>query len=59
MSEADCVKLIIPYLKMHKNKRDTKNPTGYVMSVIFNCLTEEFTETHLDPYLNHFREGSN
>ena len=45
--------------KMHKNKRDTKNPTGYVMSVIFNCLTEEFTETHLDPYLNHFREGSN
>lgn len=44
--------------KMHKNKRDTKNPTGYVMSVIFNCLTEDFTEAHLDPYLNHFREGS-
>lgn len=42
--------------KMHKNTRDTKNPTGYVMSVIFNCLTEDFTETHLDPYLNHFRE---
>ena len=41
--------------KMHKNTRDTKNPTGYVMSVIFNCLTEDFTETHLDPYLNHFR----
>lgn len=41
--------------KMHKNQRDTKNPTGYVMSVIFNCLTEDFTETHLDPYLNHFR----
>ncbi len=44
--------------KMHKNKKDTKNPTGYVMSIIFNCLTEDFTETHLDPYLNHFREGS-
>ena len=43
--------------KMHKNMRDTKNPTGYVMSVIFNCLTEDFTETHLDPYLNHFRGG--
>lgn len=43
--------------KMHKNTRDTKNPTGYVMSVIFNCLTEDFTETHLDPYLNHFRGG--
>ena len=34
-----------------------KMPTGYVMSVIFNCLTEDFTETHLDPYLNHFRGG--
>ena len=44
--------------KMHKNKRDTKNPTGYVMSVIFNCLTEDFTETHLDSYLNHLRGGS-
>lgn len=43
--------------KMHRNRRDTKNPTGYVMSVIFNCLTEDFTETHLDPYLNHFRGG--
>lgn len=44
--------------KLHNNKRETKNTTGYVMSVIFNCLTEEFTETHLDPYLNSFREGS-
>lgn len=43
--------------KMHKNTRDTKNPTGYVMSVIFNCLTEDFTEAHLDPYLNNLRSG--
>lgn len=44
--------------KLHSTKRKTKNPTGYVMSVIFNCITEEFTETHIDPYLNSFREGS-
>ncbi|MCH5209451.1 MAG: replication initiator protein A [Oscillospiraceae bacterium] len=43
--------------KMHENKKDTKNPTGYVMSVIFNCLTEGYTETHLNPYLNHLRSG--
>lgn len=57
LCELDCTVLENALRKMHSNKRDTKNPTGYVMSVIFNCLTEEFTEVHLDPYLNHFRGG--
>lgn len=57
LCELDCSVLESALYKIHRNKRDTKNPTGYVMSVIFNCLTEDFTETHLDPYLNHFREG--
>ena len=57
LCELDYLVLESALHKMHKNQRDTKNPTGYVMSVIFNCLTEDFTETHLDPYLNHFRGG--
>lgn len=43
--------------KMHKNMHDIKNPPQYVMSVIFNCLTEGYTEIHLDPYLNNLRGG--
>lgn len=41
--------------KIHKNEKDINNSTGYVMSVIYNCLTEGFTEVHLDPYLNYLR----
>lgn len=58
LCEIDYMVLENALRKLHSNKRGTKNPTGYVMSVIFNCLTEELTETHLDPYLNSFREGS-
>lgn len=43
--------------KMHHNQKDINNKTAYVMSVIFNCLTEGYTETHLDPYLNKLRGG--
>ena len=45
-------------MKIHRNKQEVRNSTGYVMSVIFNCLTEGITETHIDPYLNHLRGGS-
>jgi hypothetical protein len=44
-------------IKIHRNKQEVRNSTGYVMSVIFNCLTEGITETHIDPYLNHLRGG--
>lgn len=44
----------------HKNESEIKNITGYIMSVIFNCITEEFTQAHIDPYLNSIRpKGGN
>ena len=40
---------------LHKNDRKIKNITGYVMSTIFNCITEEYSLLHVDPYLNAMR----
>lgn len=57
LCELDSSVLETALVKMHRNQNEIKNSTGYVMSVIFNCLTEGFTETHLDPYLNHLRGG--
>ena len=44
----------------HKNENEIKNITGYIMSTIFNCITEEYTQAHIDPYLNSIRpKGGN
>lgn len=41
---------------LHQNRdRPIKNITAYVMSVIFNCITEEYSLLHVDPYLNFLR----
>ena len=41
--------------KLHKNDKPISNMTAYVMSTIFNCITEEYTLLHIDPYLNALR----
>ncbi len=42
---------------LHQNRdRPVKNITAYVMSVIFNSITEEYSLLHVDPYLNSFRQ---
>ena len=41
--------------KIHKNDKPIKNITSYIMSVIFNCITEEYSFLHVDPYLNYLR----
>ena len=43
--------------KLHSNDRQIKNITGYVMIVIFNCITEEYSLLHVDPYLNYQRKS--
>lgn len=40
---------------MHRNDRKIKNITGYMMSTIFNCIAEEYSLLHVDPYLNYLR----
>lgn len=40
---------------LHKNEREISNITAYVMSTIFNCITEEYSLLHVDPYLNSLR----
>ncbi len=42
--------------KLHQNSRPISNMTAYVMSTIFNCITEEYTLLHIDPYLNALRQ---
>lgn len=42
--------------KLHKNDKPISNMTAYVMSTIFNCITEEYTILHIDPYLNSMRQ---
>lgn len=42
--------------RLHSNRdRPVKNLTRYVMSVIFNSLTEDYTLAHVDPFLNSMR----
>ena len=40
---------------LHKNEKKISNITAYVMSTIFNCITEEYSLLHVDPYLNSLR----
>ena len=56
MYEIDSGILQSALIKLHQNNRPIKNITGYVMSTIFNCITEEYSLLHIDPYLNSLRE---
>ena len=42
---------------LHRNDREISNITAYVMSTIFNCITEEYSLLHVDPYLNALRRN--
>ena len=41
--------------KLHTNDKQIKNITAYVMSTVFNTITEEYSLLHIDPYLNAMR----
>ena len=43
---------------LHRNDKPVRNITAYVMSTIFNCITEDYTLLHIDPYLNSIRTPS-
>ena len=36
-------------------EKNVKNATAYVMTTIFNCITEGVSDTMVDPYLNTLR----
>lgn len=55
MYEIDASTLQSALSKLHKNEKPIKNMTAYVMSTIFNCITEDCTLLHVDPYLNSLR----
>ena len=42
--------------KLHRNTAQIRNVTAYVMSTIFNCITEEYSAVHIDPFLNEMRQ---
>lgn len=56
MHEITAETLQTALFKLHKNDKPIGNMTAYVMSVIFNCITEEYTILHIDPYLNSLRQ---
>lgn len=42
--------------KLHANlDKDVKNSTAYVMSTLFNCISENESDLLVDPYLNSLR----
>ena len=41
--------------KLHRNTAQIRNVTAYVMSTIFNCITEEYSSVHVAPFLNEMR----
>ena len=59
MYEIDVTTLQSAIAKLNKNEKQIKNMTAYVMSTIFNCITEDCTLLHVDPYLNYMRERKN
>ncbi len=58
MYEIDASILQSVIYKLHKNQTTISNITAYVMSTIFNTITEEYSIIHVDPYLNSLREKS-
>ncbi len=55
MYEIDYSTLQSALANLHKNDKPIRNITAYVMSTIFNCITEEYSLLHVDPYLNSLR----
>ena len=55
MYEIDYNTLQSAVCNLHKNTKPISNITAYVMSTIFNCITEEYSLLHIDPYLNSLR----
>ncbi len=55
MYEIDANILQSALANLHKNDKPIRNITAYVMSTIFNCITEEYSLLHVDPYLNSLR----
>ncbi len=55
MYDIDANTLRDAMFKLHQNDKPVKNITAYVMSTIFNCITEEYSLLHIDPYLNFLR----
>ena len=55
MYEIDVNTLRAAMDKLHRNTAQIKNVTAYVMSTIFNCITEEYSAVHVDPFLNEMR----
>ena len=55
MYEIDYNTLKSAICNLHKNTKPISNITAYVMSTIFNCITEEYSLLHIDPYLNRLR----
>ena len=52
MNLLDYTTLELAYDKIRANQDNIRNATGYIMSVIFNCICEQEGEFMLDPYLN-------
>ena len=52
MNLLDYTILELAYDKIRANQDKIRNATGYIMSVIFNCICEQEGEFMLDPYLN-------
>lgn len=55
MYEIDATILQSAMANLHRNDKPVRNMTAYVMSTIFNCITEDYTLLHIDPYLNSIR----
>lgn len=55
MYEIDYTTLQSAIHNLHKNDKPINNITAYVMTTIFNCITEEYSILHIDPYLNSMR----
>lgn len=55
MYEIDANTLRSALANLHSNDKPIRNITAYVMSTIFNCITEDYSLLHVDPYLNSLR----
>ena len=56
MYDIDHTVLQSALFNLHKNDREIKNITSYVISTIFNCIAESQSILHVDPYLNRIRK---
>ena len=52
LSKLDAVVLQDVLGRLRQNRKNVKNPFGYVMTVLLNCIIEGRSELLVDPYLN-------